>query len=540
MRVRPVRSGDDPPTRQFPWPDSGGPTALDRSRHADRGLDDELTAALVRAGRFLRKGAVSDDLRTLHQVGGRDADTFYRDRWSHDKVVRSTHGVNCTGSCSWKVYVKDGIITWEAQQTDYPSVGPDSPEYEPRGCPRGAAFSWYTYSPTRVRYPYVRGVLLELFREAKARHDGDPVAAWADIVGDPERRPRYVSARGKGGLVRATWDEAVEIVAAAHVHTIQALGPGPRRRLLADPGDEHGVARRRAPGSSRCIGGAMLSFYDWYADLPVASPQVFGDQTDVPESGDWWDASYLMMWGSNLPVTRTPDAHWMTEARYRGQKVVAVSPDYADNVKFADEWVAAAPGTDGALAMAMGHVILREFFVDRTTPAFTDYVKRFTDLPFLVTLDERDGAHVPGKFLTAADLGGTVAQSDNAAFKTVLLDAATGEAVVPNGSLGHRYGESGAGRWNLDLGDVDPLLTLAGDGGETAEILLAPLRRAGRQRRRACAGASRSGGSPTGSSRPCSTCCSRSTGSGVRVCRVRGRAATTTPRSPTPRPGRSP
>ena len=118
----------------------------------------------------------------------------------------------------------------------------------------------------------------------------------------------------------------------------------------------------------------MLSFYDWYADLPVASPQVFGDQTDVPESGDWWDAGYLIMWGSNLPVTRTPDAHWMTEARYRGQKVIAVSPDYADNVKFADEWLPAQPGTDGALAMAMGHVVLREFFVDRQVPYFTDYV----------------------------------------------------------------------------------------------------------------------------------------------------------------------
>ena len=55
----------------------------------------------------------------------------------------------------------------------------------------------------------------------------------------------------------------------------------------------------------------------------------------------------------------------MTEARYRGQKVVAVAPDYADNVKFADEWLPASPGTDGALAMAMGHVILKEFFVDR-------------------------------------------------------------------------------------------------------------------------------------------------------------------------------
>jgi hypothetical protein len=79
------------------------------------------------------------------------------------------------------------------------------------------------------------------------------------------------------------------------------------------------------------VGGAMTSFYDWYADLPVASPQVFGDQTDVPESGDWWNATYLLMWGSNVPVTRTPDAHWMAEARYKGQKVVVVSPDYADN-----------------------------------------------------------------------------------------------------------------------------------------------------------------------------------------------------------------
>ena len=73
-------------------------------------------------------------------------------------MVRSTHGVNCTGSCSWKVYVKDGVITWESQAVDYPTTGNDMPEYEPRGCPRGASVSWYTYSPTRVRYPYARGV----------------------------------------------------------------------------------------------------------------------------------------------------------------------------------------------------------------------------------------------------------------------------------------------------------------------------------------------------------------------------------------------
>ena len=109
--------------------------------------------------------------------------------------------MNCTGSCSWKVYVKDGIITWETQQTDYPSVGPDSPEYEPRGCPRGASFSWYTYSPSRVRYPYVRGPLLEMWREARAaaRRPG------AGVGGD-HRRPGADGAlqeRARQGRVRA-------------------------------------------------------------------------------------------------------------------------------------------------------------------------------------------------------------------------------------------------------------------------------------------------------------------------------------------------
>jgi nitrate reductase alpha subunit len=432
------------------------------------GRMDELTEALVRAGRYFRTGTVSDDLRTLTKIGGREADSFYRDRWSHDKVVRSTHGVNCTGSCSWKVYVKDGIITWESQQTDYPSVGPDRPEYEPRGCPRGAAFSWYTYSPTRVRYPYVRGVLLDLFREARARL-GDPVSAWAEISGDPARRAAYVTARGKGGFVRATWDEAVEMIAAAHVHTIRTYGPDRIAGFSPIPAMSM-VSHATGARFISLIGGQMLSFYDWYADLPVASPQVFGDQTDVPESADWWDASYLIMWGSNLPVTRTPDAHWMVEARYRGQKVVAVSPDYADNVKFADEWLAAHPGTDGAMALAMGHVILKEFFVERQTPAFVDYVRRYTDLPFLITLDERDGRWLPGKFLTAADLG---ERSEHAEWKTVLIDETTGAPAVPNGSIGFRYGAEGEGRWNLDLAGVVPALSCYQAGGENRTVSLA-------------------------------------------------------------------
>ncbi|GGD22775.1 nitrate reductase subunit alpha [Nocardioides daphniae] len=433
---------------------------------AKLGFDGGLSDALVGTRRFFTRSEVSDDRRTITTTGGREGDAFYRDRWAHDKVVRSTHGVNCTGSCSWKVYVKDGIITWEAQQTDYPSAGADRPEYEPRGCPRGAAFSWYTYSPTRVRHPYVRGVLLDMFREALAQY-GDPVVAWGSIVQDPEKAKRYKAARGKGGLVRATWEEVTEIVAAAHVYTVKRWGPDRIAGFSPIPAMSP-VSYASGARFLELIGAPMLSFYDWYADLPNASPQMFGDQTDVPESGDWWDAGYLIMWGSNVPMTRTPDAHWMTEARYRGQKVIAVAPDYAENVKFADEWVSPAPGTDGAMAMAMGHVILKEFFVDSQVPFFVDYNKRFTDLPHLVSLEVgEDGAVRPGKFLVAGDVDHPEGGQENAMWKPAVIDAA-GQVRIPRGSIGHRFGAEGEGQWNLDLGDIDPLLTLHGLAGARA------------------------------------------------------------------------
>jgi nitrate reductase / nitrite oxidoreductase, alpha subunit len=415
-----------------------------------------VESGVLRAHEFFRRGPVSEEGWSQLTSKDRDWESFYRDRWQHDKVVRSTHGVNCTGSCSWNVYVKDGLVTWETQAVDYPSTGPDMPEYEPRGCPRGASFSWYVYSPIRLRYPYVRGSLIEMYRAERDRL-GDPVEAWAAIVDDPDRRRTYTGQRGRGGFVRSTWDEAAELIAAAHVHTIKRYGPDRIAGFTPIPA----MSMASYASGTRflsLIGGVVLSFYDWYCDLPPASPQTFGDQTDVPESGDWWNAGYLLIWGTNLPTTRTPDAHFMTEARYHGQKVVVVSPDYAEHTKFADRWLAAHPGTDAALAMAMGHVILREFWVDREVPYFRDYARRFTDLPLLVTLRERGDGYTPDRFLTASDLGDS---EENPEWKTVILDESTGRPVIPNGSAGFRWSDE-KGRWNLRLGEAVPTLTLLG------------------------------------------------------------------------------
>src|SRR5699024_10790092 len=288
----------------------------------------------------------------------REWEKMYRQRWSHDKVVRTTHGVNCTGSCSWKVFVKNGIITWENQQTDYPSCGPDMPEYEPRGCPRGASFSWYEYSPMRIKFPYMRGKLWRLWQNALEEH-GDPIKAWESIIEDPEKAKSYKQARGMGGHVRVTWRDVTKLIAAQLIYTVKTHGPDRIAGFTPIPA----MSMLSYAAGSRfisLIGGEMLSFYDWYADLPNASPQIWGDQTDVPESADWYNSNYLMMWGSNVPLTRTPDAHFMTEVRYKGTKIVSVAPDYAENVKFADNWLAPNPGTDAALAQAMTHVILDE------------------------------------------------------------------------------------------------------------------------------------------------------------------------------------
>lgn len=408
----------------------------------------------------------------------------YRQRWQHDKIVRSTHGVNCTGSCSWKIYVKGGIVTWETQQTDYPRTRWDMPNHEPRGCARGASYSWYLYSANRVKYPLVRGRLLKLWRDARRVHP--PVQAWASLVDDEAGRRSWQQQRGLGGFVRSSWDEVNEMIAAANIHTIQRHGPD--RVIGFSPIPAMSMVSYAA-GSRylSLIGGVCMSFYDWYCDLPPASPQVWGEQTDVPESADWYNSGYIIAWGSNVPQTRTPDAHFFTEVRYKGTKTVAVTPDYSEVAKLSDLWLHPKQGTDAAMAMAMGHVILKEFYFDRRSVYFDDYARRYTDLPMLVMMKEQvlpsgKTALVPDRYMRASDFNGKLGQSNNPEWKTLAFDQ-DGKVVVPKGAIGFRWGPDGrpdAGQWNLQSkearGDADVKLRLSvteGDGTEVTQAKVA-------------------------------------------------------------------
>jgi len=406
----------------------------------------------------------------------RQWEDFYRNRWSYDKIVRSTHGVNCTGSCSWNVYVKQGIVTWEMQALDYPVFNKEIPPHEPRGCQRGISCSWYVYSPLRVKYPYVRGALLDLWREAKRKHGADVVAAWRSILSNPESRGRYLKARGKGGFRRSSWDEVNEIIAAANIHTIQEHGPDRVVGFSPIPAMSM-VSYAAGARFLQLMGGVSLSFYDWYCDLPPASPEVWGEQTDVAESADWYLSQYVAVVGSNVLMTRTPDAHFLVEGRHRGAKVVVFSPDFSQVSKIADEWIPIHQGQDGAFWMAVGHVILKECYKDRQVPYFIDYLKKYSDCPFLVKLERTaTGKYRAGRLLRASEIAATC-DVENADWKMFVVDSATNELRLPKGTVGHRW-QKQKGEWNLKLEDsvsgqeIDPVLFLAGSHDQIAPVEL--------------------------------------------------------------------
>ncbi|MEV4174896.1 molybdopterin-dependent oxidoreductase [Nonomuraea sp. NPDC049709] len=222
----------------------------------------------------------------------------------------------------------------------------------------------------------VNQALVRLYFEVR---DGlrDPVAAWAKLTGNSQQ---YRLARGER---RVPLDDgtAAELAAAAIVHTATQHGAERVAALATSP-------LARVVGG---LGGAVLT------EHPCAPEQVLGPCFAGPGADDWARAAYVLLWGENNRLVRTADTPWVIAGRYKGQKVVAIG---THPTRLSDETLVVRPGTDGALAMAMGHVLLKEFFLDRTP--FDGHAMERTDLPFLVRLRPREAAYVPGGLVDGA------------------------------------------------------------------------------------------------------------------------------------------
>ncbi len=340
---------------------------------------------------------------------------LYREQFGWDRVVRSTHSANCTGSCSWKVYVRNGVMIREEQAADYPAINADLPDYNPRGCQKGACFVEYVYGAQRVKYPLIR-----------------------------------VGKRGEGKWRRASWDEALRMVAEKLVDNMYEHGPDTNTFFSVIPAMSP-VSLSAGSRMAHLLGSVFLSFYDWYCDLPPGEPITWGVQTEACECADWFNAKYIVLWGSNISETRIPDAHFAWEARYAGAKIVGISPDYNPSAIHCDQFLRVNPGTDAVLALAACRHIMETNAYDAA------YIAEQTDLPFLVREDT-------GRFLRASDLGST---GDNADAIFHVWDEATKSARPVPGSMG-------AAEQTLALGDLKPALrgrfTVTLGDGSTATV----------------------------------------------------------------------
>lgn len=281
----------------------------------------------------------------------------YLERWKWDKVVRSSHWVNCwyQAHCAWNVYVKDGMVWREEQAADYPQVRPDVPDFNPRGCQKGACFSERMYDPCRVRYPLKR-----------------------------------VGPRGAGRWRRVSWEEATREIADSMLDAIVEEGTD---RVVWDLGPGISLGPQVA-GQGRLrvlLDSTALDMNTEIGDGHRGTAETFGKIVFERSADDYFFSDLILCWGANPAYTQIPNAHFLTEARYHGARLFCITPDYSATAMHADRWIPVKPGGDAALALGVAHVLVEEGLVDRA------FVTEQTDLAFLVREDTR-------RFLRGSDL----------------------------------------------------------------------------------------------------------------------------------------
>ncbi len=370
---------------------------------------------------FLKRGAAALSLNyvaptvALAQAGAAQQpygawEDLMRQKWTWDKVVRGSRGLNCTGHCAFNVYVKNGIVWREEQQGEYGRSGEDTPDYGPRGCQKGLRHSKYMYGKQRVLYPMKRA-----------------------------------GARGEGKWERVSWEQAIGEIADKLIEHATTSGPD---SVTFAMGTQMILKRASFAALFRLANVTGIVVPETFAgvgDLPVGAYMTLGYNLPGDNMAAVYKSRCCLVWVCNPAITRIPDAHFFWEARYNGTEVVCISPEFSATAIHSSKWVNPKPGTDTALAMAMVQTIIADNLIDR------DYVREQTDLPFLVRTDN-------GRFVRASDLGETGEAAESSFY---FWDEQTDRAVkAPATGFGERAGRTPELETpsSLLLGDLRPAL----------------------------------------------------------------------------------
>jgi len=359
----------------------------------------------------------------LAQYPSRGWEDVYRDLFKEDDSFVFMCAPNDTHNCLLRATVRNGVVTRIGPTMGYGQAtdllgNRTSHRWDPRCCQKGLALTRRFYGDRRVRQPMIRKGFKEWVDKGFPR----------DADGRP---PAQYFRRGWDGWLKATWDEATDIVARTLKNVAETYsGEAGARRLAAQHYDPESIgamggagtqclkfrggmpllgvtrvmalyrlagslalldASVRKVGPDTALGGRGWDNYSWHTDLPPGHTMVTGTQTVEFDLHAVERAKLVLVWGMNWITTKMPDAHWLTEARLKGTKVVVIACEYSATSHKGDEALVVRPGTTPALALGMCHVIFKEKLYDAV------FVKRFTDLPLLVRMDTL-------KLLKAGDL----------------------------------------------------------------------------------------------------------------------------------------
>ncbi|MFN0152515.1 MAG: molybdopterin-dependent oxidoreductase [bacterium] len=369
----------------------------------------------------------------LASYPNRDWEETYRDLWRYDSKFTFLCAPNDTHNCILNAYVRAGVITRIGPTMRYGEASDldgnrSTHRWDPRVCQKGLALTRRFYGDRRVRHPMVRAGFKRWVEEGFPRGaDGKPPVEYFNRARDEWARVTHEEAAdivARALLnIAATYsgEKGAELLKAQHYDdvTIEATkGAGTQVLKFRGGMPLLGItrvfgmyrlagsmaladAKIRGVGPDVALGGRGFDNYSWHTDLPPGHPMVTGQQTVEFDLHAVEHAKTVIVWGMNWITTKMPDAHWLTEARLKGTKVIVIACEYSATSCKADEALVVRPGTTPALALGLASVIMRERLFDMS------YVRQWTDLPILVRMDSLT-------YLKAKDVfGGEHAVLDN-------------------------------------------------------------------------------------------------------------------------------
>jgi anaerobic selenocysteine-containing dehydrogenase len=311
---------------------------------------------------------------------------------THRADTQSIHGYCglCIARCGTVATVEEGRFT---------RLDPDPAH--PTGqalCAKGRAAPELVYHPQRLTHPVRR-----------TRPKGDPDPGWQ----------------------RIGWDEALDQTAVAMRRIAERDGPHAVAFSMSSPSttaiaDSASIIRRlmNAFGTPNAItsldvcgwGRAFATRYTY--GVGSVGTSAGGAMPDIANSG------CLILWGYNPSISRLTHATAAVEAVKRGMKLIVIDPRHAGLASKADLWLRVRPGTDGALALGLGNLMIQHGWFDR------DFMRSWSNGPLLVRADT-------GRLVSERDLS-----ADGDARRYLAWDATARRPVPYDASTGRYDGDS--------------------------------------------------------------------------------------------------